>query len=95
MLKKTVTSPCLYQLKDGTIGNFGLSLTDYLVVAVGCLLLFYMEWKQEQGIEIRKTLEKKHPFIQWICLLVPLILLCIFGIFRGSGIRVEFIYQQF
>ena len=95
MLKKTVTSPCLYQLKDGTIGNFGLSLTDYLVVVVGCLLLSYMEWKQEQGIEIRKTLEKKHPFIQWICLLVPLILLCVFGIFRGSGIRVEFIYQQF
>lgn len=95
MLKKTVFSPCFYQLRDGTIGNFGLSLTDYLVVFLGCVVLFFLEWKTEQGTDLRKELETKHPAVQWLCLFLPLILLCIFGIFRGSGVRVEFIYQQF
>jgi len=95
MLKKTFTSPCLYQLRDGTLGSFGLSITDYLVVAIGCVVLFYLEWRQEKGLELRKTLEQKSPFVQWLCLFLPLVLLCIFGIFRGSGIQVEFIYQQF
>ncbi len=95
MLKKTVLSPCLYQLRDGTFGSFGLSLTDYLVIALGCAVLFSLEWKQEQGMELRRTLERKSPFVQWLCLFLPLVLLCIFGIFRGSGIQVEFIYQQF
>lgn len=95
MLKKTLTSPCLYQLRDGTFWSFGLSLTDYLVVVLGCVVLFFLEWKQEQGLEIRKTLERKHPLVQWLCLFLPLVLLCIFGIFRNSGIQVEFIYQQF
>ncbi len=95
MLKKTVTSPCFYQLSDGTFGSFGLSLVDYLVVLVGYIALFYIEWRQEQGMDLRKTLEQKSPFVQWLCLFLPLVLLCIFGIFRGSGIQVEFIYQQF
>lgn len=95
MLKKTVFSPCLYQLKDGTFGNFGLSVTDYLVVALGCAVVFFLEWKLEEGTDLRKELATKHPVVQWLCLFLPLLLLCIFGIFRGSGIRVEFIYQQF
>ncbi len=95
MLKKTVTSPCFYQLTDGTFSSFGLSLTDYLVVAVGTVIMLIIEWKQEQGAELPKALDRKHPFIQWICLFAALVLLCVFGIFRGSGIQVEFIYQQF
>ncbi len=95
MLKKTLTSPCLYQLKDGTIGRFGLSVTDYLVVVLGCVVLFFVEWKLEQGTDLRKALERKSPVVQWLCLFLPLVLLCVFGIFRGSGVRVEFIYQQF
>ena len=95
MLRKTLTSPCLYQLRDGTIWNLGLSLTDYLVVALGFLAMLCLEWKQEKGMEIRKTLERKHPFVQWLWLFLPLVLLCIFGIFRDSGSQVEFIYQQF
>ncbi len=95
MLRKTLFSPCLYQLRDGTIGNFGLSLTDYLVVAVGFGIVLLLEWKLEQGVDLQKELERKHPVLQWLCLFLPLVLLCIFGIFRGSGVRVEFIYQQF
>ncbi|MBR6826139.1 MAG: hypothetical protein IKM59_06285, partial [Oscillospiraceae bacterium] len=95
MLKKTFTSPCLYQLKDGTIASFGLSLTDYLVVVVGAVIMLVIEWKQDRGADLPKALERKHPFVQWLCLFISLVLLCIFGIFRGSGIQVEFIYQQF
>ena len=33
--------------------------------------------------------------LQWLCLFIALALLCVFGIFRDSGVRVEFIYQQY
>lgn len=95
MLKKTLTSPCLYQLRDGTLGTFGLQIIDYAVVALGFVTLLLLEWKLEQGNDLRKTLETKHPVVQWLCLFIALALLCVFGIFRDSGVRVEFIYQQY
>ncbi len=95
MLKRTVTSPCLYQLGDGTIFSFGLTLADYAVIAVGTVILLAAEWYQEKGGHIRADLEKRPAVVQYLAILVPLLVLIVFGLMRGDHIQAAFIYQQY
>lgn len=95
MLKKTLLHPCLYQLSDGTLGTLGIETADVIVVLAGVAVLLTVETMQERGVKIRKALERRSVLVQWLCLFVPLLLLTLLGIFRGTAIQAEFIYQQF
>jgi D-alanyl-lipoteichoic acid acyltransferase DltB (MBOAT superfamily) len=95
LLYKTVAHPCLYQIRDWTILNLGLSRMDLLVVLVGTILVQVVEYFQEKGIRIRKSLEQRNAFVQWLCILVPLLTILVFGILRDAAITSEFIYKQF
>ena len=95
MLKKTLLHPCLYQLKDGTLGTLGAELGDVIVVLLGVAVLLTVESLQERGVQIRRALERRSVLVQWLCVFVPLLLLTLLGIFRGTAIQAEFIYQQF
>ena len=94
-LWKTVRHPCLYQVADGTLMNLGLTAGDFIVVGVGVAVLLVLEWRQEQGVELRRALERKSVFVQFLCLFVPLMLLLFLGILRNSAVDAAFIYQQF
>lgn len=95
MLKKTLLHPCLYQLRDGSLRGLGLTGFDFAVVLLGILAVLYAEWRMEHGLDIRARLEEQGPFVQWVFLFVPLAVVCFLGIFRGSAIQAEFIYQQY
>ncbi len=95
MLFKTVRHPCLYQLRDGSLGRFGLTAADYAVVALGVIVLLILEFRQERGVEIRKALEQKNAFVQWLMLFLPLLALLLHLVFRGSAVDVSLIYQHF
>lgn len=95
MLYKTAFSPCLYQLGDGTILRLGLQTSDLVVIGVGVAVVLVVEFFQERGVQIRKYLEKKNAFVQWLCILLPLLALFLLGILRDDAISSEFIYKQF
>ena len=95
MLKKTVLHPCLYQIKGGVLGKLGLTGLDYGIVALGVAILLFLEWRQERGVEIRKSLEQKNAFIQWLFIFLPLAALLYHFAFSGSAVDVNLIYQQF
>lgn len=95
MLKKTFLHPCLYQVKGLEFLNLGLGPGDLAVVAVGALVLFFVELYQERGGKVRGTLEQRNGFVQWLGILVPLAVLLVFGILRDPAISSEFIYKQF
>ncbi|MFQ7281128.1 MAG: MBOAT family O-acyltransferase [Christensenellales bacterium] len=95
MLHTTVTNPCLYQIRDGTILHLGLQMQDLIIVFTGTVLVFAVECFQERGKKIRKTLEQQNFLVQWLCILLPLVALLLFGILRGGYISSEFIYKQF
>ena len=95
MLYTTVASPCLYQLRDGTLLRLGLQATDLAVIAVGVAAVLVVEFLQERGMQVRKSLEKQNPFLQWLCILLPLLILLFLGILRDAAISSEFIYKQF
>lgn len=95
MLKKTVCSPCLYQLREHEFLRLGLGKADLLVVAVSVVFLLLVELYQERGGKVRKALERQNAFVQWLCILLSLLVLLVFGLLRDPAISSEFIYKQF
>ena len=95
LLWKTLRHPCLYQLRDGSLGGLGLSPADYAVTALGTALLLILEGRQEKGTQLRKALEQKHPFVQWLMMLLPLLALLLHLVLRGEAVDVNLIYQHF
>lgn len=95
MLWKTVRHPIPSQLWNGTLFSLGLSEWDLLVVALGVLLLLFLEFFEEQGRAITEKLEEKPFFLQWLFLAAELFIVLFLGVFRGDFVAAEFIYQQF
>lgn len=73
----------------------GLGTYDYIVALVAFLIVLIFGAIEEKGIDIRKSLEKKNGFVQFISILACMIVLIVFGIYRGDTISSDFIYKQF
>ena len=83
------------QLFDGTLLSLGLAKTDFLVIALGLIVLLVLESLQERGVQIRARLEKKSGFVQWAAMTALLLAVFLLGVFRAGYIPSGFIYTQF
>ena len=95
LLKTTVLYPQPGQLFDGTLLSLGLAKTDFLVIALGLIVLLVLESLQERGVQIRAGLEKKSGFVQWAAMTALLLAVFLLGVFRAGYIPSGFIYTQF
>ena len=95
LLKTTVLHPQPGQLFDGTLLSLGLAKTDFLVIALGLIVLLALESLQERGVQIRAGLEKKSGFVQWAAMTALLLAVFLLGVFRAGYIPSGFIYTQF
>ena len=95
LLKTTVLHPQPGQLFDGTLLSLGLAKTDFLVIALGLIVLLVLESLQERGVQIRAGLEKKSGFVQWAAMTALLLAVFLLGVFRAGYIPSGFIYTQF
>lgn len=73
----------------------GLNASDYVIILIAFLVVLVFGAIEEKGVDIRKSLEKKNAFVQFISILVCMIVLIVFGIYRGDTISSDFIYKQF
>lgn len=95
MFKITIRNFNISNIFNGTLLNFGITLTDYIVVIVGVAVLLIVEAIDEYGVGTRKLIDKQKIVIQWIILMISILTITIFGICRGNYIASEFIYKQF
>lgn len=95
MVKETFLHPRLSDLWNGTLLTLGLGGFDLAVIAAGTAVLVGVEWFQERGGEVRRTLERQSFFVQWLAIAVPLAALFCLGILRADYISSGFLYQQF
>lgn len=96
MLKNTVTNfniSSLFKLESWAI--VGLSAYDYIVILVAFLIVLVVGAFEEKGIEIQKWLKNRSAFTQGIVVAASILIIIIFGIYRGDTISSEFIYKQF
>ncbi len=83
------------QLFDSSILNMGLMVQDLIVIAVSLLVMLAVEFYEEKKGSFAIMLSKKPALVQWLAVLIPLAVILIFGIMRGSYISSEFIYKQY
>lgn len=95
MVKETFLHPNLPDLYNGTLLTLGLAKGDFLLLFFGVAVMLAVEWLQETRGHIRPALEQRSPFVQWLAILVPLVVLFCFGVLRADYISSDFIYKQF
>lgn len=83
------------RLFDGTLLTLGLDSQAIIIVLAGIFAVLCAEFLQEQGIEIRKSLEKRGFFVQWLAMLIPLAAIILLGFLDQEYIAAEFIYAQY
>ena len=95
MLLAAWTRPAFYQLYDGTLLRLGLTGIDFAVIGLSTALMLAVEAGQEHGVQIRKSLASRSAWVQWAIMFSAIVILLIFGVFRGDYIASQFIYQGF
>lgn len=83
------------QLWNGTLSGMGLTGADFAVVGLSVLAMLLLERYEEKHGSVREALAKQNTLVQWIAMVVPILVILLFGIFRGSYISSEFIYKQY
>ena len=91
----TPSTFAISDLWNGTILSMGLTGRDLLIVAISVIAMLVYEWYEEYRGSVTATLAKKNAFVQLIAIFIPLIVILLFGIMRGSYISSEFIYKQY
>ena len=95
MIRETFLHPRLSDLWNGALLTLGLGAFDLAVIAAGTAVLVGVEWYQERGGEVRKSLERQSFLVQWLAIAVPLAVIFCLGILRADYISSGFLYQQF
>ena len=94
LLKTTVLHQNFGELPHKIL-TLGLTAGDLLIVAAGILIVHIVEFFEERGTDVRGWLNARKASVQVLILLVSLLILAFFGIFRSGYISSEFIYGQF
>lgn len=95
MLRITLTGFKIGSLNDGTMLTLGLTSADFCIIIIGIAVLLIAEALDEYRGGSAKALDNSPAIVQWLTLMAALVVLVIFGIFRGDYIAAEFIYKQF
>ncbi|MBR0140603.1 MAG: MBOAT family protein [Firmicutes bacterium] len=94
MLKRSLLSFDIAEIQ-GCWLDLGLQFRDYMIIGAGVLVLLIIELYQERNGSFRERLEDRSPFVQWLYIVVPLVLIYFLAIDRSDYIAPEFIYKQF
>ena len=93
MMKSTVTGFSLATLTDGSLMMLGLDKLDYMILAMGFLVVFLISFLKERGIQIRESLGRKPLVIRWAVYGMLVFGIPMFGyVMTTTG---GFIYAQF
>lgn len=95
MIKRTILHFDAGSLTSQTIAALGLTATDWAVVIVCLVVMISAGIIEERGMNVRAELERRRPIIQIAAIVVAVVALAFFGIFREGYIASEFIYRQY
>ena len=82
-------------LWDGSLLEIGLTMTDYIILALSLVVVFIVSFLQEKGLSIRQTIAAKALPVRvaiWYGLFLVVLLFGAYGIGYDAS---QFIYNQF
>jgi hypothetical protein len=92
MIKYTIFGMCSSQFTDGVIFTLGMKVADFVVVAVGCVIVFAVSLLKEKGVNIRESIAAKPLPVRWLIYYACFVLILVVGY---SGNTSGFIYANF
>ena len=92
MIKQSVVSFSFSQFTDGSLLTLGLEARDYVIILVGCIVVFIISVLKEKGINIRESIASKNIVIRWTLYYVLILVIIMFG--YTGGVQ-AFIYANF
>ena len=95
MIKHIFTSPKSSMVLDGAFLKFGLTVEDYIIIALAFAVLLVADIIEENGVAVRYFLEKRSPVIQVVIMLAALVILIYYGAYRQGYINAQFLYAGF
>lgn len=66
MMKNTLTDFRFSVLRDGSFLAMGLDRLDYIILFLGCTIVFIVSVLQERGVKIRETVGRKPMVLRWL-----------------------------
>ncbi|MBR5418393.1 MAG: MBOAT family protein [Clostridiales bacterium] len=82
-------------LGNGTLLHLGINRADYVILALGTILMFVVSMIARSG-SVRDKMEKKIPFAgRWAIFTVLLLVIVVFGAYGLGYDASQFIYNQF
>ena len=82
-------------LTNGSLLNLKLSIKDFVVVAVGYLIVLAVGIVHEKGIHIRERAASWPVILRWSFYYAAILLVFIFGAYGGSYAPVDPLYASF
>lgn len=83
------------QLFDGTLLVSGISISDYVILALAFCLVLAISLLQERGVQIRQRLASQVLPVRWTVYFGLLFAFIIFGAYGGNFTNTAFIYGEF
>ena len=80
---------------DGGLLDLGISVSDYIVIGIGVLILFGVSLYKNKNGDIRKAITKKAPAVKYALWAGFVIVILIFGTYGIGYDSSQFIYNQF
>jgi len=75
--------------------HMGVDFNQALILCTSCIILFFVSFLQENGIEIRNTIARQRMRWRWLIYFLAIAAVLVFGVY-GPGFSVgEFIYRNF
>ena len=73
----------------------GLTNADFVVIALCCIVWFFISYNQEKGTKIRETLDKQPVAVRWLVYLAGFAAVLVLGIYGPGYDASAFIYRGF
>ena len=82
-------------LWNGALYELGVSARGFQVMFLSIVVLLVADFMKYKGIQVRKLILEQELWCRWICYIVIVMFIMIFGIWGGSYDAASFIYFQF
>lgn len=80
---------------DGTLLKTGLNSSNWVVLLVFIIFLFYVDYKHEHGVSFREVFARQHLIFRWAIYIAAVLIVLIFGYYGPEYDAASFIYGQF
>lgn len=94
MMGSALTNWDLSVIWNGTLLEVGLSMADYIVILVGCFIVFLVSMRQRKG-SVRAAIAAKPIVVRYALFIVLFMVIMIFGAYGIGYDSSAFIYNQF